>query len=103
MSRRVKGPERWLSHYNSAQPRVPLQAPRVKRDEPFTIPEGIARLAYEEYAHRFGTDQSFERLHERGGFGTVECLALLADLIERERVRVSDNTQDPADPQKRTR
>lgn len=45
------------------------------------IPEPIARLIYEEYHH----DQSFERLHERGGFGVGEALAALADIIERER------------------
>lgn len=45
------------------------------------IPEPIARLIYEEY----GNDQTFDRLHERGGFGTGEAIAALADIIERER------------------
>lgn len=45
------------------------------------IPEPIARLIYEEYHH----DQTFERLHERGGFGVGEAIAALADIIERER------------------
>lgn len=45
------------------------------------IPEPIARLVYEEYHY----DQTFERLHERGGFSAAECIAALADIIERER------------------
>ena len=39
------------------------------------IPETVARLAYETYAGRFGSSQSFERLHERGGFGWEELIA----------------------------
>jgi hypothetical protein len=50
------------------------------------LPEEIARLAYEEYANQGHGDQSFARLHERGGFGVTEVITLLADLIERERV-----------------
>jgi hypothetical protein len=50
-----------------------------------TIPEGIARLAYEQYSFLYGTSQSFERMNERGGFGTLEIIGLLADLVERER------------------
>lgn len=75
---------RFLFHYNDFKKRVPLQV-RLKHNEKTTIPEPIARLAYEEYSYQFGTEQSFERLHERGGFGYQEALALLADLIERER------------------
>lgn len=75
---------RFLFHYNDFKKRVPLQV-RLKHNEKTTIPEPIARLAYEEYAYQFGTQQSFERLHERGGFGYAEVIALLADLIERER------------------
>lgn len=70
----------WLMRMASSTPRVPLQ-----EGHGGTIPEGVARLAYEQYAHRFGTSQSFERLHERGGFGTLEIIGLLADLVERER------------------
>jgi hypothetical protein len=70
---------RWLRDMR-AGPQVPIQSDHLTR-----IPEPVARLAYEQYAYEYGTDQSFERLHERGGFGTGEALALLADLIERER------------------
>ena len=41
------------------------------------IPEWLARVAYDEYARRYGRDQSFERLHQRGGFGPEELLMLL--------------------------
>lgn len=42
-----------------------------------TIPEWLARVAYDEYVRRYGRDQTFKRLHERGGFGPVELLMLL--------------------------
>lgn len=61
---------------------VPCQWGNVRR-EATTIPEPIARLAHEEYARHH--NQSFERLHERGGFGPAEVMMLLADTIERER------------------
>lgn len=76
--------ERWVQNMRSAVKRVPVQG-RVCGSTRPTIPEGVARLAYEEYAHNYGTSQSFERLHERGGFGTDELIGLLADPIERER------------------
>ena len=41
---------------------------------PGKVPESVARLAYEGYAAAFGSDQSFERLHERGGFGWEELV-----------------------------
>lgn len=47
------------------------------------IPEPVARLIYEEYHY----DQSFEELHRRGGFGTAEAIAALADIVERERAK----------------
>lgn len=37
---------------------------------------GLGRVAYEEYARRFGNSQSLERLAERGGFGVCELSAL---------------------------
>lgn len=71
----------WLTRYSTVKPRVPLQV-KIWRGEQPTVPEGIARLAYEEYSRRFGTDQPFERIHERGGFGHNEIIALLADRLE---------------------
>lgn len=68
----------WYSRGSlDAQPQVPVQWRR--QDIRQTIPEGIARLAHEEYARHHA--QSFERLHERGGFGIGELLLLLADNV----------------------
>lgn len=66
---------------------VPMQwgaHPRRSR-----IRADIARLVYEEYANQGHGAQSFERLHERGGFGAGEMIMLLADLVCRERNRRS--------------
>ena len=41
-------------------------------------PEWLVREAFAEYERIHGDDQSFERLHERGGFGVTEILDLLA-------------------------
>lgn len=41
------------------------------------IPWWLAEVAYEFYASRYGTQQSIERLAERGGFGRDELLELL--------------------------
>ena len=46
-------------------------------DPPLWIPWRIAELAYAAYSSRFGTDQTLERLAERGGFGAGEMDALL--------------------------
>lgn len=52
---------------------------KIVPGEPSTkAPEWLLRLAYRDYAARYGTSQSFERLHERGGFGRLELLAHLA-------------------------
>jgi len=47
------------------------QAPRC------SIPWWLAEEAYKWYASCFGTDQSLQRLAERGGFGRAELLGLL--------------------------
>ena len=70
-------------YYDEPNEMLPMQAMVPSRG--CRVPARIARLAYEEYAHRYGRGQSFERLHERGGFGTEELISLLADLVERER------------------
>lgn len=63
----------------------------VQRQAPYVKPDGVARSgkpagtvslteaaeAYSVYAKRYGTSQSFERLHERGGFGYWELSELL--------------------------
>lgn len=46
------------------------------------VSERIARVAHAEYAAQ-GHRQTFERLHERGGFSAAELIELLAQRIER--------------------
>lgn len=60
------------------------QAPHNKKR---LLDERIARLAYEEYERQYGNSQSFERLHQRGGFSVGEVITLLADALLRERSR----------------
>lgn len=50
--------------------KVPVQKANLRE-----VDAEIAQEAYKEYAAKYGPDQSFERLHERGGF----CWAELAD------------------------
>ena len=57
--------------------RVPIQHSDRK------APVDIAREAYKEYAAQGQGDQSFERLHERGGFGCMEMAMLLFQRIKR--------------------
>lgn len=51
-----------------------------------TIPWWLAEIAYAEYARRFGTSQSLERLAERHGFGREELVALLRGEYPQEGV-----------------
>jgi len=57
-------------------PAVPLQSDR-------TIPRVVAEEAYKEYVAQNGHGQSFDRLHERGGFGAAELGILLYHRIKR--------------------
>ncbi len=41
------------------------------------VPWKVAERAYDVYSHIFGTDQSLERLAERGGFGWIELTVFL--------------------------
>jgi hypothetical protein len=59
---------------------VPAQLGRVGK----TIHPLIHRFAGEEY-ERQGYNQTKERVAERGGFGTLELVMLLADALLRER------------------
>lgn len=47
------------------------------------IPVEIAQEAYKEYAAQYGTQQSLERLGDRGGFGIGEIAGLLYERIKR--------------------
>jgi hypothetical protein len=62
--------------------RVPIQVGvELGRDGRSTVPEPIARMAYAEYERQGHGSQSFDRLHERGGFGVVELMTLLCQRI----------------------
>ncbi len=73
---------------NNPTERVPVQvSPELEhlikgRKNP-TIERRYAEAAYIEYAARYGTQQSFDRIHERGGFGIEEIMMLLCWRIER--------------------
>jgi len=58
----------------SGERRFPLLV--IQRDIdsgiPRTIPWALAERAYADYSRRYGTDQSLERLAQRGGFGPKE-------------------------------
>lgn len=63
--------------------RFPIQSHHTKTNQGMahlagsSIPWWLAEIAYEHYAARFGTQQSLERLAERGGFGRDELVGLL--------------------------
>lgn len=50
----------------------PLQTDRQSAPGPMRIPWSVAEVAYGAYARRYGTDQSLQRLAERGGFSWGE-------------------------------
>lgn len=60
--------------------RVPMQNPGERRLN--SIQRVIAEEAYKEY-HAHWSAQSFERLHERGGFGVEELVVFLYWRIKR--------------------
>jgi hypothetical protein len=65
-----------FTYGNEAGHELVRMLPPDKRD--IFVPKEIAMKAYEMY----GNYQSFERLHERGGFSSGEIIALLMDKIE---------------------
>lgn len=44
----------------------------IRRVLPITVPWIVGEIAYNDYARRFGRQQSLERLAERAGFGQGE-------------------------------
>lgn len=63
----------------------PVITDRTARPRNNKVPWKLAEIAYVEYARRYGTDQSLERIAERGGFGLLEIADyLLAQLKDRE-------------------
>lgn len=81
---------RWYSGPGSVatnDEKMPVQKPGPPR-----LPEEIAKLAYCEYARQGHGGQSYEEIHQRGGFCWEEIVRLLADALERERAgRPSDS------------
>jgi hypothetical protein len=49
-----------------------------------SLPWATAELIYEAYARLYGTQQSLQRLHERGGFGWGEVAVIFSELQKRE-------------------
>lgn len=51
----------------------------VQNDGHRVLPRRFVELAYNEYAHKYGKQQTFERLQERGGLHVKEIISLLYD------------------------
>lgn len=46
------------------------------------IPEWLAKIVYRGYVCKYGDQQSYERIRERGGFGKAEVIWLLSETCE---------------------
>jgi len=79
--------------------RFPLQAYELRSSKAKTIPWKFAVEAYEEYAARYGRQQTLERLVERGGFGAEEIIMLLCQRIERIKKQNAEVSQPETKPQ----
>jgi len=64
----------------------------MQKTELQDIPTPIAEEAYREYAARYGTSQSLDRLGERGGFGWAELAQLLFRRCRRLESRLNEST-----------
>ncbi len=74
--------------------RFPIQIELRESKRGFAeIPFHIAEEAYKEYADRYGTSQSLERLGERGGFGIYELVELLYARIEKLEKEVDNGRE----------
>jgi len=67
-----------------------VTVPCQRQSCPGQIPAALAEEAYREYAARYGTAQSFGRLHERGGFGIDELAILLFYRIKRLETELAE-------------
>ena len=72
----------------------PMQLPRDHEGLPRSIPWWIADRAYREYSRRFGTEQTLERLAERGGFGWVELGWFLAEDLLRHNLPLLERCEE---------
>jgi len=59
----------WVECADCVKP-FPINTPSSKYKT--TIPWWVAKKVYAEYSKRYGTEQSLERLAQRGGFGEKE-------------------------------
>ena len=63
----------------------PVIVNRMARPRANKIPWTLAEIVYEGYSQRYGSDQSLERIAERGGFGILEIADHLGDIINAAR------------------
>ena len=77
----------WVGYYVDDEHRAALDdvVPMQNDRHLTTVPRWIAELAHEDY-HRHH-EQTFDRLHQRGGFSTGEVIGHLAAALLRERAR----------------
>lgn len=76
---------------------VPVQANEFQgytRDGVRGVKRKVAELAYAEYVRHYGHDQSFDTIHQRGGFGIGELLMLLADALRSPSPGTSEKGTD---------
>ena len=55
------------------------------------IPEWLAEIVYRAYTHKYGDEQSYERMRERGGFGKAEVMWLLSRYCEVTTIQEAEN------------
>jgi len=67
----------------------PVITDRTARPRNNKIPWRLAEIVYEEYSRRYGTDQSLERIAERGGFGLLEIADHLLVTIDADREKLN--------------
>jgi hypothetical protein len=63
---------------------LPVQASTIN-----VCPKEIVEKAYEEYSAQGNSDQSLERLCERGGFSWSEIASLLMDFIDKRDAEIT--------------
>lgn len=54
------------------------------------IPWSLAELIYEAYAALYGTDQSIEKMHARGGFSWREVEVIFSELARDRPARLAN-------------
>ncbi|MES2289262.1 MAG: hypothetical protein V4530_05940 [Pseudomonadota bacterium] len=57
------------------------------------IPWSLAELIYEAYAAQYGTDQSLEKLHNRGGFSWREVEVIFSGLAKDKPIKLDQLRQ----------